>query len=138
MNTNSNPPQVVCGVLRNARGKLLAAQRAPGYKHAGWWEFPGGKVQNAELPEKALAREWQEELQLSIQVRHCLGTHPLGSSPVGLKMLAAYQVELLGPLNPTLTEHSRYAWFTFKELETLQLLPADLALLPQIERNLIR
>lgn len=53
-------------VQRNASlfsaGEFLMASRPDGKGWAGWWEFPGGKVESGESPEQALSRELQEEL----------------------------------------------------------------------------
>ena len=53
---------VVAGVIRDARGHVLLAQRTQARDLAGLWEFPGGKVEPGEAPASALARELHEEL----------------------------------------------------------------------------
>ena len=53
---------VVAGVIRDARGHVLLAQRTQARDLAGLWEFPGGKVESGEAPASALARELHEEL----------------------------------------------------------------------------
>jgi 8-oxo-dGTP diphosphatase len=53
--------QVVAAVLER-EGKILIGQRPPGQSHALEWEFPGGKVEPGETPQRALARELEEEL----------------------------------------------------------------------------
>ena len=53
---------VVAGVIRDARGRVLLAQRTQARDLAGLWEFPGGKVEPGEAPASALARELHEEL----------------------------------------------------------------------------
>lgn len=53
---------VACGVLCRADGRVLMAQRPEGKIAAGWWEFPGGKIEAGESPRAALARELEEEL----------------------------------------------------------------------------
>lgn len=53
---------VACGVLCRADGTVLMAQRPEGKIAAGWWEFPGGKIEAGESPREALARELEEEL----------------------------------------------------------------------------
>lgn len=53
---------VAVAILQKANGEFLLASRPHGKGWAGWWEFPGGKVEQGEAPEHALARELQEEL----------------------------------------------------------------------------
>jgi len=59
--------QVACGVLQRADGAVLLAQRPPGKIAAGFWEFPGGKIEAGESARAALDRELSEEL--GVQVR---------------------------------------------------------------------
>ena len=61
--------EVAVGVLLQARGKFLMTSRPAGKAYAGYWEFPGGKVEAQESLEQALTRELYEEL--GIQVLHC-------------------------------------------------------------------
>jgi 8-oxo-dGTP diphosphatase len=62
---------VVAVALIDVDGRILLAQRPPGKKMAGLWEFPGGKVQTGETPEAALVRELREELDIDTR-RSCL------------------------------------------------------------------
>ncbi|MFI3272864.1 MAG: (deoxy)nucleoside triphosphate pyrophosphohydrolase [Pseudomonadota bacterium] len=55
---------VVAGILWRGH-EFLAAQRPEGKAHAGYWEFPGGKVEAGESLEEALVRELQEELDVT-------------------------------------------------------------------------
>lgn len=59
--------RVVAGVLRDAHGRVLLAQRGEGRHLAGLWEFPGGKMDPGETPEAALARELFEEIGIRIR-----------------------------------------------------------------------
>lgn len=61
---------VACAVL-DADGRVLMAQRPAGKAHAGLWEFPGGKIEPGETPERALCRELYEELRIE-PCEHCL------------------------------------------------------------------
>ena len=59
---------VVCGVIGNEKGEYLACLRPAGKHLGGLWEFPGGKVDLGESPERALARELREELAIDVEV----------------------------------------------------------------------
>jgi len=52
---------VVAGIIWKD-GQYLAVERPEGTKMAGWWEFPGGKIEKDESRDDALVRELQEEL----------------------------------------------------------------------------
>jgi 8-oxo-dGTP diphosphatase len=54
--------EVAVGVLFDARGKFLLTTRPAGKVYAGYWEFPGGKLEAGETVEQALRRELREEL----------------------------------------------------------------------------
>lgn len=59
-------------------GRVLLAQRPAGKSMAGLWEFPGGKVQDGELPEAALIRELREELGIDTE-HSCLAPFTFAS-----------------------------------------------------------
>lgn len=58
---------VAAAVILRADGAFLLAQRPPGKVYAGWWEFPGGKIEAGEAAERALARELHEELGIDVE-----------------------------------------------------------------------
>jgi 8-oxo-dGTP diphosphatase len=58
--------EVAVGVLMQADGKFLLTSRPEGKVYAGYWEFPGGKLETGESVEQALRRELQEELGIVI------------------------------------------------------------------------
>src|SRR5687767_5746779 len=60
------PVDVAVGVLIDAEGRFLLTSRPEGKVYAGYWEFPGGKVEPGESVEQALRRELQEELGITI------------------------------------------------------------------------
>ncbi len=57
---------VVAAVIQQADGRFLLAQRPAGKVYAGYWEFPGGKVEDCETPAAALSRELHEELGIDV------------------------------------------------------------------------
>ena len=60
------PVDVAVGVLIDADGRFLLTSRPEGKVYAGYWEFPGGKLEAGEAVEAALARELHEELGITI------------------------------------------------------------------------
>ena len=58
--------EVVAAVMERPDGAFLLAQRPAGKVYAGWWEFPGGKVESGEPPARALERELHEELGIEV------------------------------------------------------------------------
>jgi len=57
---------VAAAIVRHADGRVLLAERPPGKPWAGYWEFPGGKIESGEEPVAALARELHEELGIEV------------------------------------------------------------------------
>jgi 8-oxo-dGTP diphosphatase len=64
--TDSAIVDVAVGVLVDAAGRFLLTSRPPGKVYAGWWEFPGGKLERGESVVAALARELHEELGIEV------------------------------------------------------------------------
>ena len=61
---------VAVGVLIGAEGRFLLTSRPEGKVYAGYWEFPGGKLEVGESVEAALARELNEELGITVNPAH--------------------------------------------------------------------
>lgn len=61
------PTRVAAAVILRADGQVLLAQRPAGKAYAGYWEFPGGKLEAGETPHDALVRELHEELGLAVR-----------------------------------------------------------------------
>jgi 8-oxo-dGTP diphosphatase len=59
--------RVAAAVLLRPDGQVLLAQRPPGKAYAGYWEFPGGKLEAGESPHAALVRELREELGIEVR-----------------------------------------------------------------------
>jgi len=61
---------VAVGVLIRPNGDFLLTSRPPGKVYEGYWEFPGGKLEQGESVEAALRRELQEEIGVTIAAAH--------------------------------------------------------------------
>lgn len=114
----------VVGAVLVHDGRVFAAKRGPGKSMAGYWEFPGGKVEAGETPEDALARELNEELKIDVSVGEFLvtATHGTGSAVIEL---STYLCDLTAG-TPVLTEHSESRWVPAAELSVLTWAPADI------------
>ena len=112
-------------------GKLFATQRGYG-PWRDWWEFPGGKVEEGETPEQALAREIREELDVGIEV--CSYTCAVEYDyPEFHLSMRCYRCALASG-EPKLLEHEAARWLNREELRSVGWLPADLTLLSDIEK----
>lgn len=101
---------------------ILGARKARG-PLAGYWEFPGGKVELGETPESALVREIREELACVVEVGLRLGqvTHAYEWATI---KLSTYRCELREG-TPTALEHSEVRWFPRSAIVELLWAPAD-------------
>jgi 8-oxo-dGTP diphosphatase len=65
-----SPVDVAVGVLIDTEGRFLLTSRPAGKVYAGYWEFPGGKLEAGETVAQALQRELHEELGITIGEAH--------------------------------------------------------------------
>jgi 8-oxo-dGTP diphosphatase len=114
---------VVAGVVIDAAGRMLIAQRPQGKHMAGGWEFPGGKLEPGEERLVGLARELREEIGISIElprplirVRH---VYPLREVLLDVWVVRLYCGRPRG------LDGQALRWLSQHELEKVELLPAD-------------
>ena len=118
--------RVAAAVIQRPDGQVLLAQRPPGKPYAGYWEFPGGKLEPGEAPVHALVRELREELGVDADVGPLRfhTTHDYGDRAVSLYF---YESRLRGTPRPLLGQQMR--WVPRAELATLGFPPADTELI---------
>lgn len=108
----------------------MIARRGDEKPYAGYWEFPGGKIEKGETPEVCVKREFMEELGIRIGVRGFIGhnTYTYSKGPVQVFL---YSVQYLGgTIAPT--EHAEIRWVKPEELVNFELLPGNLILIPHL------
>jgi 8-oxo-dGTP diphosphatase len=124
---------VAAAALIDPDGRVLVSQRPEGKQLAGFWEFPGGKVELGERPEAALIRELREELTIDV-TESCL-------APLTFASHAYEDFHLLMPLYVcrrwkgivSATEGQALKWLRPRDLRALAMPPADAPLIPFLE-----
>lgn len=115
---------VAAAVIRDG-DRVFAAQRA-----GGGWEFPGGKIEPGESPQQALIREIREELDLGIAVGGPLAVLEYDYPAFHLSMQCFWCRITEG--TPVLKEHADARWLGAEDLDSVDWLPADRALIGQV------
>lgn len=123
LSANLRVVEVAVAVLRRGDGCVLLAQRPPDKVYAGYWEFPGGKVEPGESPESALAREIREELSVEIACAYPwvtqVFTYPHATVRLNFFRVTAWKGEM------RVHEHQDAAWQRPESVSVAPLLPAN-------------
>lgn len=129
--------RVVAAVIKaeNEKGQpvIFATQRGYGELKGGW-EFPGGKIEEGETPQKALKREIMEELDTEIAVGKLIDTIEYDYPTFYLSMDCFWCEIIKG--NLVLKEHEVAKWLGKDELDSVEWLPADVKLIEAIRKAL--
>ncbi|MGQ4660193.1 Nudix family hydrolase [Lysobacter sp. F6437] len=115
--------EVVAGVIRDARGRVLLTRRTEGRDLAGLWEFPGGKREPGESPEAALARELHEELGITVEIGAALINVPQAYPDKRLRLDVRVISDWHGPARGR--EGQALAWVPPQKLASYAMPPAD-------------
>jgi len=126
--------EVVAAVIEH-HGKILAVRRGvsklPYISEK--WEFPGGKMEEAETEKQTIVREIREELHMDIHPKEKLLTVEHTYPDFHLTM-HTYLCEAESS-SPTLTEHTAYKLFVLAELDELDWAGADLPIVRALENR---
>ena len=126
---HKNLKVVVSIALINNENEILLSKR-PKKKHlSGFWEFPGGKVEEGETPEKALIREVKEELNIDINDK-CIA--PLSFSEFdynNFQLLLLLYICRRWDGVPMSMENNKLEWVKPNMLRAYKMPPADDALI---------
>ncbi len=126
--------EVVCAIIKNDKGEIFCCKRGPGRSLEGYWEFPGGKVEEHETHEETIVREIKEELLSDIEPIKYIGVSNYEytnlDKPFSITMYA-YECKLIkGELR--LTEHTEKKWVSEEELLELKFAPADVGIISML------
>ena len=117
--------EVVAAIIKENE-KYFATQRGYG-EFKDWWEFPGGKIENGESKEEALKREIREELATEIEIDRFITTVQFDYPEFHLIMHCFICHITAG--QPQLLEAKAAKWLDKNDLESVEWLPADRAIL---------
>ena len=123
--------EVVAAIIKH-ENKIFATERGYG-EFAGGWEFPGGKVEAGETPQDALVREIHEELEATIAVEDFICQVEYDYPTIHLSMKCYLCSVTTGHL--TLLEHSAAKWLDAASLNSVDWLPADVAVVDAIKEQ---
>jgi 8-oxo-dGTP diphosphatase len=117
--------KIVTAAIVLQDNKVLLTRRAPGQSLEGYWEFPGGKVEEGESLQECLKREIFEELGVQAEVEQdefCVVKHQYDHGEILLVGILTY----LKSHNFQLTVHDQYDWVPVDDLLSFKLAPADI------------
>jgi len=115
--------EVVAGIIYK-EDKILIARRKEGKHLAGYWEFPGGKIEDGETPESCLIREIQEELGIDIDVQNHLGDSKFDYKEKQI-LLKGYIAQYRSG-EVSLSDHDAMEWVYLSEFKNYVFAPADI------------
>lgn len=114
---------VTAAIIRRGEGVLLT-RRAPGDRHQGSWEFPGGKLESGETLQQCLERELFEELGVLSKAGSVVCSSDF-TYDHGCIRLVAIETSIESD-DFHLSAHDRFEWVDLKHLLNYELLPADI------------
>jgi 8-oxo-dGTP diphosphatase len=118
--------EVCCAIIIEGY-KILATRRSRGMHLAGFWEFPGGKIESGETAEECIIREIREELNIEISVEKQLKPVKHHYPEKSIRLIPFICKLKAGKI--TLTDHSEFRWLAKHEIFEVNWAAADLKVL---------
>lgn len=115
--------EVAAAVILRDDGRFLLAQRPAGKVYAGYWEFPGGKVEPGESAAGALARELHEELGIDVECAYPWLTRDYDYEHAAVRLRFFRVARWHG--EPHGRENQRFSWQSARNPTVTPLLPAN-------------
>jgi 8-oxo-dGTP diphosphatase len=124
---------VIVGIVLNSAGEILVGRRSDGTHMAGFWEFPGGKLEPDETPLAGLKRELAEELGIEVETAESFIEHSFAYPDRHVRLNVWWVLEYAGI--PVSREGQALQWVAISELDAVPLLPADAPIVAAIRRR---
>ena len=120
--------EVVAALLFDKKGRILSCKRPSQDAWAGWWEFPGGKIDDGESAPQALSREIEEEIGILVEPSHLVESTSFDYDDRTVK-LQIWNCGTIDSGSLNLKEHDESRWLSKEELLDVKWLPADLPII---------
>jgi mutator protein MutT len=124
--------KIVVAAIIQEGSRVLLVRRGPNQLQAGYWEFPGGKLEPGETYSQCIEREIFEELGLIIEAGDQVATSDFEYPNGAIRLIGVLARIKQGSLS--LSVHDRYTWALLSELDTFMLAPADIPIANELER----
>lgn len=116
--------KVVAAAIALREGEVLLARRAPGQSLEGYWEFPGGKVEDGESLQECLVREIYEELNVTAIVGEVYAESIYHYTKGSIRLVGL--LTDIPHAHYELTVHDQIEWVSVSRLAMYELAPADI------------
>lgn len=137
VNTDKSMVLVSAVVLFDRQSRVLLCRRPRGKPLAGYWELPGGKIEENESAEAALVRELAEELGLKVDEANLIPLTFASHEYKTFYLLMPVFACTVWQGEPTPNEGQMVNWVPVDAIDQFKLPPADLPILPAI-RDFVR
>jgi 8-oxo-dGTP diphosphatase len=127
-----NKIRVAAAIIRKDN-EVLLARRCEGQKLAGYWEFPGGKIEPYETPQECAEREIFEELGIRIEAGSIFSETAHTYDDLEVELVGVEARMTGGTLTPTV--HDRVELVDISDLARYKLAPADLPIIGLLQKK---
>jgi len=124
---------VTAAIIIN-QNQILLARRKIGQKLEGYWEFPGGKIEQNETPQSCLERELLEELNVVAKAGEIIAESIYEYSHGAIKLIAIETILLSNKIQ--LSVHDKVEWVPLKDICNFKLAPADIPIAKQLKERI--
>ena len=125
--------KVVGAIIENDNSEILCALRSKDMSLSGFWEFPGGKIENGESPEKTITKEIYEKLGCKVEFSSLFSATTYEYDNYILNLIVAKCK--LTHNNPLAKEHAKLLWLPIDYIESLNWAPADI---PTVKKLILK
>ncbi len=134
---------IATGILECAKQEgqepcFFVQKRLPTGAWAGLWEFPGGRIEQGEIPEQTIVREFKEETGFDVQVKQSYGItrHKHPKYDITLHCFGLNLQQKSYKPTPTLTAASDFAWLSIEDIRLLNLPGAHRKILDILDKSI--